>query len=738
VLPTNPAALSGGGGTGGTLTVTYGALPFSLIQPSLTADYIIKVLPDASPTGPGVSSIGGMTGIIACGSGVTCNANTISVSAVSTGSPGAIAYFDPAGSLAATTVMTNGNPIVGGGAGGTPSSGARSGNTTTFGTTSGSLTTGDCLKADLNGNIVDNGAACGANSNTPHTQDFIGGTDFTAGTTTTLTLSSTPSSTDLLSIFFDGIEQSGSSGSAATWSLAGAIITFNAAIPTNTKIVEAKWSTSATLAGVGSITAGASTLTGAVTLAAGAGVTLTPAGQTITVANTNGSLVAGPTTSITVAGGNSTIGNDLGWISVMDAAYGAKCNAIIQSSGASYSITSGSNALTGAGGNVGFGAGDVGKSIWIPGAGPAGAGLSTTIASFVSSVQITLGTNASTTITSLAMTQANPAVYGTDDTAAINAAIVATPAFGTLYINPSNTGCLIKQSGATGRSLLVDHPINIRGGGSLSALITDPSLGTSVIDIHALVSSVSWKGVVWEGFTLGTNTNFVPFSRYGAHGIYFDATSGGPGGFAGVHVRNVNIGESAGGYYSLVMDGIATQGNRIEDNYIYGGIYLAQTADSNMIINNRLLGSSTFGIRVDTPSAGNFTFTGNSTTLAAGVCILSGSGIIVDKNFFEEEIIPTQYPRNNFLDIGCGSGVAMNSVWVHDNILLTGLSSSSTPVRVDAAVASASVFANEIATSTARTGVSNGNSSTVCGPNQWIAASPHFGGTSPVIWGPSC
>ena len=40
--------------------------------------------------------------------------------------------------------------------------GARSGNTTTFATTSGGLTSGNCAKFDTNGNIVDNGAACGA------------------------------------------------------------------------------------------------------------------------------------------------------------------------------------------------------------------------------------------------------------------------------------------------------------------------------------------------------------------------------------------------------------------------------------------------------------------------------------------------------------------------------------------------------------------------------------------------
>ena len=62
-------APSGGSGTA-----------FSLVQPSITLNYIIKVTPDTSISGLfGVASIGGMQGIIACGSGITCAGNIISV-----------------------------------------------------------------------------------------------------------------------------------------------------------------------------------------------------------------------------------------------------------------------------------------------------------------------------------------------------------------------------------------------------------------------------------------------------------------------------------------------------------------------------------------------------------------------------------------------------------------------------------------------------------------------------------
>ena len=67
---TNITVRSGGSGT-----------PISLVQPTATLNYVVKVLPDSNLTSTfGVGSIGGMTGVIACGSGVTCAGNTISFS----------------------------------------------------------------------------------------------------------------------------------------------------------------------------------------------------------------------------------------------------------------------------------------------------------------------------------------------------------------------------------------------------------------------------------------------------------------------------------------------------------------------------------------------------------------------------------------------------------------------------------------------------------------------------------
>jgi hypothetical protein len=89
-----------------------------------------------------------------------------------------------------------------------------------------------------------------------------------------VTLSSTPISANILTITFDGVAQS-----ANTWSLFGATVTFDAAIPTNTQVVEARWaSTAAVETAVSSI----NSLTGPVTLSSATGM-IVQAGQNIAI-----------------------------------------------------------------------------------------------------------------------------------------------------------------------------------------------------------------------------------------------------------------------------------------------------------------------------------------------------------------------------------------------------------------------------------------------------------------------
>lgn len=186
---------------------------FSIVPPIKTSNYIIKIIPDTSSAiSTGVTSLGGMTGDIACGQGLSCTGNIISN--VNVG-------------LAANL------PVIGTGSATPLASGTKTGNTNLFTTGSGSYIPTNCIKSDANGNLVDAAAPCGVGTNVSYAQDFIAGTDFTAGTTTSLTVSNIPLSTQSTSVYFDGVRQSGN-----TWSLSVATVTFFAAIPLNTLVVE--------------------------------------------------------------------------------------------------------------------------------------------------------------------------------------------------------------------------------------------------------------------------------------------------------------------------------------------------------------------------------------------------------------------------------------------------------------------------------------------------------------------
>jgi len=75
----------------------------SRIQPSVTLNYIVKIVPDTSTTiATGVFSVGGMTGVIACGTGILCTGNVISFngSTFAGGTTNNVQYNGGAGVLA--------------------------------------------------------------------------------------------------------------------------------------------------------------------------------------------------------------------------------------------------------------------------------------------------------------------------------------------------------------------------------------------------------------------------------------------------------------------------------------------------------------------------------------------------------------------------------------------------------------------------------------------------------------
>lgn len=414
--------------------------------------------------------------------------------------------------------------------------------------------------------------------------------------------------------------------------------------------------------------------------------------------------------------------------------YGAKCDAVYSSSQNAASnpttltIGSGSTTLLSTG-SV-FTSADAGKSIWVPGAGVAGVGLSTTISAFVDASHVVLATGASTAVTTFTPTNASPFVYGTDDTTAIQAAFAGTPVGGVLYISAQTTGCLIKQQGANTYSLLQDHPFSIRGSGRYSTLMTDPSIPATVDNIRTSTGQFDWSSIVWEGFSIGDAPSWIPFTaqmytRHGKRGLALVDNASFT--FINTTIRNVQIGESGNDYSVYMGNGTSSPStnNLITESEIWGGIRFQLVSDSNRIFSNRLLGTSTFGGSFEfVVGSGRFDFMFNNVTWTGGTHIESGIKITLDHNYFEE-LFATTGANNAMVDWNGGTGT-ITAPSFEDNIVNAAVSSTSTPVRYNNVGAGGVFGKNVIITSTARTGVASTVNINCSAPNTWIGVGTHF------------
>jgi hypothetical protein len=96
--------------TGGSSPPAASSAIFSVIQPSLTMDYIIKVAPNTTGAG-GVTSFGGMFGDIVCGQGLTCapqGAPAVNTASCTTGTTSALGCLSPDG----TTITVTGGGVI--------------------------------------------------------------------------------------------------------------------------------------------------------------------------------------------------------------------------------------------------------------------------------------------------------------------------------------------------------------------------------------------------------------------------------------------------------------------------------------------------------------------------------------------------------------------------------------------------------------------------------------------------
>lgn len=415
--------------------------------------------------------------------------------------------------------------------------------------------------------------------------------------------------------------------------------------------------------------------------------------------------------------------------------YGAKCDGIFQSNqnfdqpATNLSITATQTLLTSSGST--FTSADVGKRIYVPGAGPAGAALSTTIASFVGATQVNLTVAASTTITTQAATNAAPFVYGTDDTAAIQAAYTGVPFGGTVVIPGSHTGCIIRQQGANSYALLQNKPFTVRGDGRYSNLMTFPDIPSTVDDM--LVDGTAgydWNGVSWTGFSIGMSPAYVPptfitYRRYGKRGlVLLDSAAGN---FVNFNVANLMIGESSNDHSLYIGNPTSSpsQGGNIIQNRIFGGVHLANVSDSFQVSRNWLYGTSTFGGLFEfVGGAAGFNMSNNNVTWTGCTIFEGGTKPTVTNNYFEEVVNASSCARNAMVDFNGGVGTVTMPTFT-GNIVNADVSTTATPVRYSN-VTAGNFGDNFVSTSTARTLVTSTTQLSCIAPNQWAGGGTHF------------
>lgn len=417
-----------------------------------------------------------------------------------------------------TSAGTAGTPLLSGGGSGSPMTyGTLSGNTSVFATQSGSVTVGNCYQADASGNLSDSGSVCGGGGTpgppTGVVQDFVAPGDFTPGTTTTLTLSSAPVDENILTIMFDGVAQAHN-----TYSLAGSVVTFSAAIPSNIVLVEAQWYTGG---GGGSGSVGSSTannlayyavagtsVTGLATanngtlVTSGAGVPSISSTLPTAVQNNitrTGTLVAGATgTGFTLAFGSSTM---TGTVPAANLPTGSSAAlGVLRGDGSTTTITAGIIACTTA------------TSSQI--------GCSKPDATTISIAAGVISANASTDYINVKNPPYNAVGNGsTDDTTAINAAIAAMVATaGKCVYFPVGTYKI--TSALTSITTTTSMTPCFTGDTPNASLITTPTTGT-ILTITGSTGTTFYISNI--GFTAASNrtaNSFLDLGNSGSGHLY--------------------------------------------------------------------------------------------------------------------------------------------------------------------------------------------------------------------------
>lgn len=428
--------------------------------------------------------------------------------------------------------------------------------------------TTQCLQVNAAGVISGTGVACGAGGggSLPAPQDFIsttiGGSDFTPGTTQSLTLTTAPSSSTAIAIYFDGVHQS-----ANTWSVSGSTVNFDAPI-TASFVVEVQYLSGGGGGGSGNVSTSGTLATGNIVIGAG--------GTGVGDSAISISAFPAPNVAFTPAlsGGVSSTQQKVNSQVLYPFQFGAVPDGALINSG-TVSINGGTPNLTVSSSQ--FVAGDVGGTIIISGAGTSGAPLLTTIAAYVSSTQVTLATNAGTTLSASSQTYA----FGTNNLTALNKWLAACQSTG--------SSCSIGDGiYAFNGNLNITSGIQIIGNGASQSYLLGLSPSAQYLDVNSQASF-----------------EFKDFSVYGVNGCNS----------CGVSSSLVYITAPSGQNYSSAIDNLNFYGGGTSINAVNSSILRMDGLNANAMevgislqdVNSPYAGgylitNSNIGCNVSTPS----------------------------------------------------------------------------------------------------------------------------------------
>ena len=278
----------------------------------------------------------------------------------------------------------------------------------------------------------------------------------------------------------------------------------------------------------------------------------------------------------------------------------------------------------------------------------------------------------------------------TDSTVGIAAAILATPAGGTLYF-PAGT-YLISGSGSA--IFTITKPINIIGMG-----MTENATGSTFLLAAGVPTT---RDIFWIVGVVDTSTTGYTFKNYnvaalgtsGKNVFHFDSTAGTTTNFFKVLIDNVFMQDiaSAGGNSIFFDNGIGTNTNGgvvdsiVSNCYLGGGFSSSQTGDSIRLFNN-LIHTATAGVIVNqVAGAGGFVMSGNNISGTGGGLIVQSAvaPYIGPANEFEQQITCTE-ANNSIVDFTGASGNISNPKIIGNLIQAVASVGNPTLIRIAAA-----------------------------------------------------